>query len=138
MARIVDDLARATELIRTFATDGWERTMDSADRDALVWMLDTLPAALTFPIFRRAIVAGRGGKRPSLHIDLARGRARSEVEYLNGALVHAGQRMNIPTPVNSVLYETLTGITRHEIEWTKYQGRGERLAHDALQDALVS
>lgn len=42
MVKIADDLARATELIRTFAGTGdtWDRAMDSADRDALVWLLE--------------------------------------------------------------------------------------------------
>jgi hypothetical protein len=38
--KIADDLVRATELIRKFARDGWDHTMDSADRDALVWLLE--------------------------------------------------------------------------------------------------
>jgi hypothetical protein len=40
MVKIVDDLARATELVRVFAGDGWDRTLDGADRDALVWLLE--------------------------------------------------------------------------------------------------
>ena len=40
MVRIVDDLARATELIQTFAGDDWGYAVDSADRDALVWLLE--------------------------------------------------------------------------------------------------
>lgn len=40
MVNIADDLVRATELIRKFARDGWDHTMDSTDRDALVWLLE--------------------------------------------------------------------------------------------------
>jgi hypothetical protein len=40
MVNIADDLVRATELIRRFARDGWDHTMDSTDRDALVWLLE--------------------------------------------------------------------------------------------------
>ena len=40
MVKIADDLARATELVRTFAGDDWDYTMDSTDRDALVWLLE--------------------------------------------------------------------------------------------------
>ena len=40
MVKIADDLARATELVRTFTGDDWDHVMDSADRDALVWLLE--------------------------------------------------------------------------------------------------
>ena len=40
MVKIVDDLARATELVRVFARGEWDRTLDGADRDALVWLLE--------------------------------------------------------------------------------------------------
>jgi hypothetical protein len=42
MVKIADDLARATELIRTFAGDDWDNTMNKADRDALVWFLEVV------------------------------------------------------------------------------------------------
>jgi len=42
MVKIADDLTRATELVRTFAEDDWDHTMDSADRDALVWLLEVV------------------------------------------------------------------------------------------------
>jgi 2-dehydropantoate 2-reductase len=97
----------------------------------LVWTLCALPETLTYPLFRRMVLSGRGGKKPSLHIDLARGRDRSEVEFLNGAVVRAGEKLELPTPVNRVLYETLTGIAQHEIEWAEYKGQAERLIRRA-------
>ena len=42
MVKIADDLAHATDLIRTFAGDDWDHTIDSADRDALVWLLEVV------------------------------------------------------------------------------------------------
>jgi 2-dehydropantoate 2-reductase len=97
----------------------------------LVWILCALPAAWTHPIFRRAVLSGRGGKKPSLHIDLARGRTRSEVEFLNGAVVRAGEKLGLPTPVNRALCETLSDIVQHKIEWAEYQGQAERLIQRA-------
>jgi 2-dehydropantoate 2-reductase len=97
----------------------------------LVWLLCALPAGLTHALFRRAILGGRGGKSPSLHIDLARGRPRSEVTFLNGAVVRAGEKLGLPTPVNRALYDTLTGIVDKEIAWTEYQGQAERLLQRA-------
>ena len=65
-----------------------------------------LPQAGKRSILRPFMVSGRGTKMPSLQIDLAAGRSTSEVEVLNGAIVKAGQKYNIATPVNQVLTET--------------------------------
>lgn len=75
----------------------------------------------------RAAGGGRGRKMPSLHIDLHSGRGKSEVEHLHGAVVRAGERANVPTPVNRLLTETLTALTRGDIELETYAGRPERL-----------
>jgi hypothetical protein len=40
MVRIADDLARATALIQTYAGEEWDRTLDTRDRDALIWLLE--------------------------------------------------------------------------------------------------
>jgi hypothetical protein len=40
MVKIAKDLARASELIRTFTGDGWNHKISHADRDALVWLLE--------------------------------------------------------------------------------------------------
>lgn len=74
-----------------------------------------LPVWLSKPLLSRAASGGRGGKMPSFHIDLHSGRARSEVEYLHGAVVSAGEKFGVPTPVNRVLTETLMALTRGEI-----------------------
>lgn len=69
-----------------------------------------LPSALARPLMARAVGRGRGGKMPSLHIDLHSGKGRSEVDWLNGAVVRAGEKSGIPTPVNRYLNETLQGM----------------------------
>ncbi len=74
-----------------------------------------LPYWLSKPLLARAAGAGRGGKMPSFHIDLHSGRGNSEVEYLHGAVVRAGEKFNVPTPVNKVLTETLMAMTSSEI-----------------------
>ena len=99
---------------------------------ALVRALCTLPSLATHALFCRAIARGRGGrrvnpKRPSLHIDLSRGRDKSEVSFLNGAVVRAGEKLGVPTPVNRALCNTLLSIARGEVEWSAYRGQAERL-----------
>jgi len=91
------------------------------------WVLRTLPGALVRPLFRRSVARGRGGKMPSLHIDLSRGRKRSEVEYLNGAVVRAARQLGVSVPANEALYSVLSGIVKGAIPWEDYRGKPEAL-----------
>lgn len=86
-----------------------------------------LPLWLSRPLLGRAAGAGRGGKMPSFHIDLHSGRGKSEVEYLHGEVVRAGERCNVPTPVNKVLTETLMALTRKEIPLEQFARKPEIL-----------
>jgi len=74
-----------------------------------------LPEFISRPLLRKAIGGGRGGKMPSFHIDLHSGRGKSEVEWLNGAVVRYGEQAGISTPVNKLLTETLVALTRGDI-----------------------
>ena len=91
------------------------------------WALSTLPLVLLRPLFQRLVAGGRGGKMPSLHIDLSRGKGKSEVEYLNGAVVRAAQQLGMRVPANKALYTVLAGIVGGEIPWEDYKGRPEAL-----------
>lgn len=86
-----------------------------------------LPLWLSKPLLSRAAGAGRGGKMPSFHIDLHSGRGKSEVEYLHGEVVRAGEKCNVPTPVNRVLTETLMALTNRDIPMEEFAGKPERL-----------
>ena len=74
-----------------------------------------LPLWLSKPFLSRAAGSGRGGKMPSFHIDLYSGRGKSEVEFLHGAVVKAGEKFHVPTPVNKMLTETLVSLTNKEV-----------------------
>jgi len=87
----------------------------------------TLPLWLSKPLLGRAAGAGRGSKMPSFHIDLHSGRGRSEVGYLHGAIVHAGEKLGVPTPVNKVLTETLLALTNREIPVEEFAHKPEKL-----------
>ncbi len=87
----------------------------------------TLPLWLSKPLLSRAAGAGRGAKMPSFHIDLHIGRGKSEVEYLHGAVVHAGEKCNVPTPVNKVLTQTLLALTHKEIPLEEFAHKPEKL-----------
>lgn len=87
----------------------------------------TLPLWLSRPMLSRAAGAGRGAKMPSFHIDLYSGRGKSEVEYLHGAVVRAGENCGVPTPVNKVLTETLVALTGKEIPLEEFAHQSEKL-----------
>lgn len=84
-----------------------------------------LPEFIARPLMHKAVGGGRGGKMPSFHIDLRGGRGRSEVEWLNGAVVRYGARAGVPTPVNRLLTETLLALTRAEIPLETYSRQPE-------------
>ncbi len=86
-----------------------------------------LPLWLSKPLLARAAGGGRGGKMPSFHIDLHSGRGKSEVDYLHGAVVRAGKRTNVPTPVNQLLTETLLALTNGEIPLEEYAHQPKKL-----------
>ena len=86
-----------------------------------------LPSAVSRPVLRRAVGGGRGGKMPSLHVDLRSGRGRTEVEYLHGAVVRHGERSGVPTPVNRALTETLRALTLGEIPLGAYERNPRKL-----------
>ena len=90
----------------------------------------TLPLWLSKPFLARAAGAGRGSKMPSFHIDLHSGRGKSEVEYLHGAVVRAGEKLNVPTPVNKVLTETLVALTNREISLEEFAHKPEKLLEE--------
>src|SRR5688572_11498301 len=86
-----------------------------------------LPLWLSKPLLSGAAGAGRGGKMPSFHIDLHSGRGKTEVEYLHGEVVRAGERCKIQTPVNRVLTETLIALTSREIPLDAFSHKPEKL-----------
>ena len=86
-----------------------------------------LPLWLSKPLLSRAAGSGRGDKMPSFHIDLHSGRGKSEVDFLHGAVVRAGENTGVPTPVNKLLTETLLALTNGEITLEKYAHQPERL-----------
>ena len=93
----------------------------------LVWMMDKMPAWISQPVRYRALGRGRGKKMPSFHIDLYAGQTRSEVSFLNGAVVRAGESLDIPTPVNSVLTRTLEELASGKLEKHDFADHPQKL-----------
>lgn len=77
-------------------------------------------------ILEKSISGGRGGKMPSFYLDLKSNRKKSEVAYLNGAVVRFGKEANVPTPVNEILTSTLTRLTIGEIQISEFDHQAEK------------
>lgn len=99
----------------------------------LVSITPYIPPGVLRPILRRIVAGGRGRKLPSLYLDLVQGRGRSEVAFLNGAVVRYGREVGIATPVNHVLTETLCGLVEGRLDWAEFRSRPERLLAECVQ-----
>jgi 2-dehydropantoate 2-reductase len=86
-----------------------------------------LPVWLSKPLLGRAAGSGRGAKMPSFHIDLHSGRGRSEVDFLHGAVVRAGEKAGIATPVNKILTEILLDLTSGRLPLDQFSHQPDKL-----------
>ncbi len=89
-------------------------------------LIRTLPRPIIRRALGRLVAGGRGSKAPSLYLDLEAGKGRTEVAYLNGAVVAAARR-GIKTPVNTILTETLQALSRGDTSWAEWRDQPERL-----------
>ena len=96
----------------------------------LVPLLSGLAPGLLQPLLKRFVGEARGGKMPSLHMDLSRGKGRSEVDVLNGAIVHAGSACDVRVPANSALHRVLQRLAGGEVAWSEYRGQPEHLLRE--------
>lgn len=92
----------------------------------LARVVRNIPPTLSQPLLSRIIRGGRGGKMPSLHMDLHAGKEKNEVIYLNGAVVREGKKLGVPTPVNALLNRTLLGLATGELSIENYARQPQR------------
>jgi 2-dehydropantoate 2-reductase len=125
------EIEQLRETLKVMAAQGIEVVdLPGTPVRLLAFAVKFLPLAVSRPLLNKKVAAGRGNKMPSFHIDLHSGRGRSEVDYLNGAVVQAGRTHNIPTPVNELLTDKLLGLTRGEIPLEHYRGQPEKLIRE--------
>jgi len=93
----------------------------------LSYAIRWLPTNFSQPLLRRAVGGGRGGKMPSLHIDLHSSRGKSEVSYLYGAVSNYAKRFALPSPVNSTLTDILMQLTDGSLSHNVYAQRPDKL-----------
>lgn len=70
-----------------------------------------LPRPVAWRLLKERIGGGRGEKRPSLAIDLARGKRETEVAWLNGAVEAAAREHGMRAPVNATLASLVRQLT---------------------------
>jgi len=100
--------------------------MDKYPFGLLAPLIRFAPNALIRPLLRAQIGGARGGKLPSLHIDLHGSKPRSEVGWLNGAVVQKGRELGIATPVNHALVEIMSELVAQPAQigaWRSEHGR---------------
>jgi len=85
------------------------------------------PPLLLRPLLRRLVAGGRGDKAPSLLAALRRGDRRTEVAWLNGAVVQAADRLKRYAPANHALALTLSDIASGRIPWESFRHNPEML-----------
>ncbi|MCY4409060.1 MAG: ketopantoate reductase family protein [Caldilineaceae bacterium] len=85
------------------------------------------PRALLRPALHRIVGGARGGKMPSLFLDLEAGKSGSEVGWYNGAVVRLGGDVGIETPVNRLLTETVQQLAAEPQSRSAWRGNYERL-----------
>jgi 2-dehydropantoate 2-reductase len=80
------------------------------------------PQPILYRILRPMVSGGRGDKPPSLLVDMRSGRTQSEINELNGAIVQAGKKVGVRTPVNvalvGIVHDLLEGKT-DRAEWRR-------------------
>ncbi len=99
---------------------------------AFAWSIHHLPCTLSQSVVARVAGRGRGQKMPSFHIDLHSGAEKSEVDFLNGAVVRFGESLHIASPVNNWLNQTLMGLVKGDNPLDKYAHQPGKFLEDLL------
>jgi 2-dehydropantoate 2-reductase len=86
-----------------------------------------LPPILVRPILRRVVVGARGGKDPSLRLHATSGTGPSEVDWLNGAVADAAEKLGGAAPVNRRLTTLVHEVLADPARRAWFSGRPDRL-----------
>ena len=98
---------------------------------ALAPVLRFGPRALLRLALHRIVARARGGKMPSLFLDLEAGKRGSEIGWYNGAIVRKGEEVGIETPVNRLLTQMVQQAVDEPRSRAAWRGNFDRLATTA-------
>ncbi len=96
------------------------------------------PPTIARPVMRRIIGAARGGKDPSLRLHATSGSGPSEVQWLNGAVVRAADRLGLQAPVNRRLAELVDEVVADAQRRAWFKGRPDRLVEAIEADTTAA
>ncbi len=117
------------EALRVMATAGIHPlNVEKYPLRTLAPLLRYGPRPLLRSALHRIVGGARGGKMPSLFLDLESGKRGSEVGWYNGAIVRKGVEVGIATPVNRLLTETVQQLAAEPQLRVAWRGNFERLA----------
>ncbi len=101
--------------------------LPGAPARTLALAIRALPSALLRALLHKQVSGGRGAKMPSLQASLHNGQRRTEVAWLNGAIVRGAEAVQRYAPVNHALALTLSDIAAGRIPWESYRRQPEML-----------
>ncbi len=93
------------------------------------------PRPLLRTALHRVVGGARGGKMPSLFLDLELRKRGSEVAWYNGAIVRKGVEVGVETPINRLLTETVRKLAAEPQLRAGWRGNFEQLAAAAREEA---
>ncbi len=93
----------------------------------LVALLRWLPLSLLQPVLQHLLISGRGGKLPSLLLELRRHSPQNEANRLYGAVAQAATAVGHDAPVNRALAQLLNDISSGACAWDELRGQPERV-----------
>ena len=89
----------------------------------LVHSAKLLPEAVLRVVLSGRVASARGGKLPSLLLDLRAGRPHTEVSALNGAVALYALKNGIGAPTNTKLSELVTAIAASQAAWQPFRNQ---------------
>jgi len=99
-------------------------------------LIEHLPVRVVRLLMGRFARGGRGNKMPSVYLDLERGRQRTEVPWLNGAVARYGEQVGVPTPVNATLDALVAAVASGRLDRSVIRGHPEYILAQVRQREL--
>ncbi len=93
--------------------------------------LMSLPAWLARMLALASMRGPERAGRSSMWQDLDRGRGRTEIANLNGAVVRAAEKAGLPCPANSYLVEVVEKLAAAPSDWKRYKEDPQLLVREA-------
>ncbi|HEY8394159.1 MAG TPA: 2-dehydropantoate 2-reductase [Thermaerobacter sp.] len=94
---------------------------------AFARLVEWLPAPLFARLVGPRAAGGRGGKLPSVALDLAAGRQRTETPYLHGAVAREAVARGLEAPVNGALARLVEELAADPAQRERYRDRPDEL-----------